>query len=320
MSLDNTVDAPSPYGWDWSATTHDTVGSGLTVRELAGRLVGVLDGAHAIPGGKGVHGWSDSIEVFDAEGYRLGSVFYCAGPNPSRTDVFVQATSEAADRVRSRVVEHQAKSARVDTKVDTLADFDLVDDIMQTAAEGYGSLITRIESHQRGESKGRTTMLGSPSSAIRIRLYEKWLEAGVNPKTGKPLYEPGTNRVEVQLRPPSQKKRDVSAWSREQTFCASRVATTIAALLGNEVAEPGSLHIDRGTPDLEKSLATAAKQYGKAYARFLEVSGGDVDRLVTHLTTGLVGPVVQRERVDAAERRARAMDEASRVERELPPF
>ena len=294
MTLTNTVDAPSPYAWDWSDTTHESAGSGLTVSELAAKLAATLGGAIVTPTGKGLHSWNDSLDVFDCDGYRLGRVYYSRGKEPHiapmRSDVFVRATGSAADLVRSELVnlsERAPKSARVDTRVDTLAGWDDLAGVIHDAASMYGTRTTLYSSESgigdARSSSGRTLYMGSPTSWIRVRLYEKWLES-----PGQ--YVEGTNRLEVQLRPPSRKKGDVSGWSRAETFCASRVTRELATQLGTELAEPGTLQLQRGTPDLEQTLEAAGQQYGKAFARFLELSGGDVDRLLHYLTVKVPSP------------------------------
>jgi hypothetical protein len=136
--------------------------------------------------------------------------------------------------------------------------------------------VTYMESRQAGESTGRTVYLGSPSSAVRVRVYEKWLES-----PGQ--YVEGTNRVEVQLRPPSRAKERVSSWTPAETFCASQLTRRLADQLGSEVARPGTLQKSRGTPDLEQTLEAMGSQYGKAVDRWLSVSGGDVDRVLDYL-------------------------------------
>lgn len=288
LSLDSTVAPPSPYGWDWTATTHDARDVD-GVQALVGTALAALGGVHRLPG-KGLQGWGRSIESFDCDGFSLGRVYF----GGDRTDVHVVATSSAADAVRSDVLEAApGKTARVDTRVDTLVEWDDLTAILEGAAESYGSLITRVESERRGESLGRTVYLGAPSSAIRVRLYEKWLES-----PGQ--YVEGTNRVEVQLRPASKVKGRVSGWSRAETFCASRVTRDLAVRLGADLAPEASLHVDRGTPDLQRSLEAMGEQYGRAAARWLDLSDGDMDTILDHLLakvpderTGWADQVVQ---------------------------
>lgn len=255
-----------PYGWDWSSTTHDG-------REgIVGDLLQAL-GAKVILPAKGLQGWSQSVKGFDSEGHALGAVYFGGG----RDDVHVVSTSTAADRGRAAVVKmDRARTSRVDTRVDTLVPYEDLVQILRGAASTYGSRITRIESEEQGKSLGRTVYLGAPSSAVRVRVYEKWLES-----PGQ--YVEGTNRVEVQLRPASKVKERVSSWSPAQTFCASRVTQDLALSLGDDLAPKSSLYVKRPTPTLEETMESMGRQYGKAFRTFMDFSGGDIGKVLQHL-------------------------------------
>ena len=257
----------APYGWDWSATTHHAR-DGI-VADLLSAL-----GARTVEPGRGLQGWGQSVKAYDREGYTLASVYFGGG----RDDVHVVSTSEAADRVRAAVVrvDEGVRTSRVDTRVDTLVPFGDLVQVLRSAANSYGSRITRIESEEQGRSLGRTVYLGAPSSAVRVRVYEKWLES-----PGQ--YVEGTNRVEVQLRPRSKVKERVSSWSPAETFCASRVTQDLAVSLGDDLAPVASLHVKRGTPDLERSMQAMGDQYGPGVRRWLEFSGGDVGKVLDYL-------------------------------------
>lgn len=263
----DSTDETSVYGWDWSATTHE--GYAGIVDDFLGSL-----GAEIWLPGRGLQGWSESVQAFDGDGYELASIYF----NGGREDVHVLATSSAAHQARSRVLTaNRGKTARVDTRVDTLVPFDELAHRCHMAAASYNTRLTRIESWDgQGESLGRTVYLGAPSSAIRVRIYEKWLES-----PGQ--YVEGTNRVEVQLRPPSKAKERVSGWSPAETFCASRVTRDIAKVLGTDATEVGTLHVKRETPTLERSLEAMGEQYGKSVARFLERKAGDVETVLNYL-------------------------------------
>lgn len=253
------------YGWDWSATTH-------AAREGAvGDLMTSLEARVAVPG-RGLQGWSQSVRAFDGEGYCTGAVYF-----GGRDDVHVISTSAAADRARRSVVRRDpsARTSRVDTRVDTLVPWDDLRGVCEDVA-GQKARITYMESSLRGESLGRTLYVGAPTSAVRVRVYEKWLES-----PGQ--YLEGTNRVEVQLRPPSRAKSMVTAWGPAETFCASELTRRLASQLGTDVARPGTLQKARATPDLERTLESMGEQYGPAVERWLAVSGGDVDTVLTHL-------------------------------------
>lgn len=256
------------YGWDWSATTHE--GSERVVDELLQAL-----GAEVVTVGRGLQGWSQSLIAHDRGGYKVGAVYFGGG----RKDVHVVSTSQQADEARRAVVGiGEARTARVDTRVDTVAPFEDLRALCESAA-GMKARTTYMESHQYGKSVGRTLYVGAPSSAVRVRVYEKWLES-----PGQ--YAEGTNRVEVQLRPPSRAKEMVSTWTPAETFCASQLTRRLAGELGVEVAEPGSLQKARATPDLEQTLKAMGTQYGKAVERWLTLSGGDIGKVLDYLTEG----------------------------------
>jgi len=230
-------------------------------------------GARSVEAGKGLQGWSRSVKAYDAEGYLLGTVYFGGG----RDDVHVISTSAAADKVRPAVVcMDRARTSRVDTRVDTLVPYEDLVQVLELAAHTYGSRITRVESSERGVSLGRTVYLGAPTSAVRVRVYEKWLES-----PGQ--YVDGTNRVEVQLRPASKVKERVSSWSPAETFCASRVTRDLAWRLGDDLAPVASLHVRRGTPDLERSMQAMGDQYGPGVRRWLDFSGGDLGKVLDYL-------------------------------------
>lgn len=269
MTLSTIVPTPTDptgdvYGWDWSATTQP-------VREgVLDDLTLAMKPALVLPG-KGKQGWANGVRLFDTRGDELGSIYW----DKRRDDVHVESTGEAAETVRSSVVGEMVRTARVDTRVDTLESFEALEEICFDAAATYGSQVTKMQSWG-GKTPGRTVYVGAPSSAIRVRVYEKWRQS-----PGE--YVEGTNRVEVQLRPPSNAKEKVSGWTREQTFCASKVTASLAEALGQVVVAPGTLHVKKATPTLEAALQAMSDQYGSTVARWLEHSGGDLSTVLDYM-------------------------------------
>lgn len=222
--------------------------------------------------GKGLQGWSQSVHAHDPGGWKTGAVYFGGG----RDDVHVVSTSSQAHEARSAVVGiGDARTARVDTRVDTLLPFEQLRAICLDVA-GPQTKVTYMESMVGGESAGRTLYVGAPTSAVRVRLYEKWLES-------PGLYVEGTNRVEVQLRPPSRAKEKVSSWGPAETFCASKLTRRLADALGEHVEYPGTLQKSKGTPDLQRTLAAMGDQYGPSVRRWLDQSGGDLGAVLGHL-------------------------------------
>jgi hypothetical protein len=265
------VDNPSAFGWDWSQTTHDARGSGKVVPEIVDALVAALRPTHKEPG-KGYQGWAESVRLYDRDGFALGNVYF----GGDRPDVHVISTSAAAHDARQVVRGYfGARTARVDTRLDTLTPFEDLEELLLDAA-GAKATVQHIRSTKAGVSTGRTIYLGSATSQVRIRCYEKHLQA-----PGQ--YVEGTNRVEVQLRPPSHAKSMVSTWTPAETFGASELSRRVALGLGAEVAHPPSLQKARGTADLEQTLEHMAHQYGPGVDRWLKATGGDVGVVLEHL-------------------------------------
>lgn len=275
IARDNTVtvaaDDSDAYRWDWSATTHEPAGTGLTARELVTDLVTACDPLVVLPG-KGLQGWEKSVEVYNGDGNVSARVYW----GGSRTDVHVASTSEAAHVVRPRVASmYGAKTARVDTRVDTRRSFSELVDIARDTA-GPRTKLTFMASEVGGESTGRTLYVGSPTSDVRVRIYEKHLESPGS-------YDDEVNRVEVQFRPPSRGKLEVSERLPGETFCATKLTRRLAIALGQDVYKPVSVQKPKQVPDLERTLEAMGKQYGPAVDRFLSVSGGDVDAVLRRL-------------------------------------
>lgn len=248
--------------WDWTATTHPAEDLELVLLSVAAD--------RGVPG-KGLHGWPIGLDLFDKRGDRVAKIFTGGGTET----IHVLATSGVADSVRESVTKRPCKTARVDTCVDSLVKYeDLVSSVLEVA--GPQTKITVFESFKGSEQLGRTVYVGAPTSAVRLRIYEKHLES-------PGLFEPGTNRIEVQLRPPSRSKEAVSTWDRWATFGASKLSRRVGEVLGQKIEPAGSLEKKRGTPTLEESLEAMGKQYGPSVERFLALSGGDLDTVLGHL-------------------------------------
>lgn len=267
---------PSPdsvdagYGWDWSATTHSGLDEGSGPATVVRGLLQQLDPSVVLPG-KGLQGWQRSARAFDSDGFLIGQLYY-----GGRDDVHLVSTGSVATEVRAKVSsKYQAKTSRVDTRFDSCVKFEDLEDVLQSCASA-STLVTEFRSRRGDVSTGRTLYVGSPRSAVRVRLYEKWLES-----PGQ--YPDGTNRVEVQFRPPSRAKQAVSSWTTTDTFCASLLTRRVAEALGGQVSTPPTFAAPKRTPDLQKSLEAMGRQYGRTFRDWMRVSGGDLETALDYL-------------------------------------
>lgn len=267
--------SPSNGGlrWDYSATTHPKGRGTGTVRDLYEAL-----GSHSDEPGKGLQGWSDSLRCYDAGGDLVGTIYY-----GGREDVHCVVSGAVSDSARSAVSALRgASTSRVDTRLDTMLRYEDVAGLLQQTADTYGSKIITMQSSLRRKNLGRTMYLGAATSRLRVRLYEKHLESPAQ-------YPEGLNRVEVQLRPDSKHKVKVSGWSRSQTFGASKTTRDLAALLGVHVTNAEPITTTSRVADLDRAMAAMGSQYGKTVRRFMERTGGDVNRLLSFLDLAETG-------------------------------
>lgn len=241
---------------------------------------GVLDsiiGAcnpHEVRRSPGIHGWDFCQNMIDSRGDSIARVF-----TGGRGDIHAVVSSDRADLIYPdwRDDIESLRVSRVDACVDTLADFEDLENILVEAASVYGSKIVYMRSESRGESLGRTVYLGAASARVRVRLYEKWLES-----PGQ--YINGTNRVEVQVRPDSSAKRIVSQWSANEAFCASRTTQKLAQLMSQSVTVPREgLRIAPGIPSTYESLVHVRRQYHRHLEDFLRFNDGDLAKLGSFL-------------------------------------
>lgn len=110
---------------------------------------------------------------------------------------------------------------------------------------------------------GCTLYLGSPSSAISGRIYEKGKQLGV-----------GTEwvRAELQVRPQKQVKDVAAMLSPEQVWGLAKWATALAVELGNSSIQRVDVQIYQPADD-ERAYRWALKQYGPLLTRMMAVHG-----------------------------------------------
>lgn len=256
--------------WDYSATTHllkSPTGVGALVKAI---------GSDSDILGPGLQGWKLGTKCYDARGDLLGTIYH-----GGREDVHVVLSGGVTDGLREAVLAvggiGGARTARVDTRVDTLRTFEDLAGVLEICADRAGMQVITINNRVRGVNKGRTVYIGAASSRIRVRLYEKWLES-----PGE--YVQGTNRVEVQLRPSSSSKSDVSGWDRTQTFACSPMTRRLADMLGLDEGSPVALQSgQKAAPDLDRAVLAMGRQYGKTVRGFMARTGGDVSSLLEYL-------------------------------------
>lgn len=126
-----------------------------------------------------------------------------------------------------------------------------------------------------GEGKGRTFYLGSPSSTVSLRVYEKDLERVARGKLDAAAADHNLIRVEWTFRPQSRSKKGMarlspgemirtSVWARDFT---ARMAKITGVTEGMAKAKPQRVEREERASTLESSAMHGAMQYGQTFAR-----------------------------------------------------
>jgi hypothetical protein len=165
-------------------------------------------------------------------------------------------TTKAVDLIRSMAPEHNC------TRVDSCYDVD------EQGAWGKLLRITRKVKREHGlwgevrgdpsfPELGLTQMLGAPSSAVRVRLYEK----GKQPDL-RHLNRPNLVRLEVQVRPQKAAKAVYSSLSPIEVWGATKFTRDLAARVLASSLQPapaGTIHRQSSS---DRAVSWMLQQYG----------------------------------------------------------
>ena len=206
----------------------------------------------------GYHGFDHKWAVKTAEGSEAIGVLW-GGRQGQRVMVEVKGerTPAVVDTLRQKVEDHRC------TRVDSCADFDDPEAWQRNLR--YAMAVKRefgLKGERRGDwddypEEGRTQMLGSPSSAVQARLYEK----GKQPEY-RHLERFNWVRWEVQVRPVKDARTSYSALSALDVWGASRWTRELAArALEAHVGAMGTGAVWRPS-ERDRALAWMCKQYG----------------------------------------------------------
>lgn len=222
----------------------------------------------AIKETKGFHTFGHRLG-FSLDGHELGAIQW-GGKQGERVMLEVKGeyTPDVVERLRSRF-EHRV------TRVDSCADFDVPGAF--EALLGPSIEIKKARKIMGGKAgdwddfpeKGRTLYLGSQSSPVRMRLYEK----GLQPEY-QHLDRPNWARIEVQVRPAKEAKGTFSGLSPMDVWGASRWTRDIAGRLLEQHVDPHPAGSTYRLSDRETALRWMCKQYGAHLASLAQDLGG----------------------------------------------
>jgi hypothetical protein len=219
---------------------------------------------------KGFHTFGQRLGVKDSTGHEVGGIQFGGRQGDLLMfEVKGEHSQKAVEALRARFP-HRV------TRVDSCADFD--------APGAFARLLrpcTKIKKAHRimgGKAgdwddfpeKGRTLYLGSTSSPVRMRLYEK----GLQPEYAH-LNKPDWSRLEIQVRPKKlEAGQSFSELSALDVWGAGRWSRAIAALVLETHVDPHPAGTIYRLSDRETALGWMCKQYGKHLVSLASELGG----------------------------------------------
>lgn len=214
-------------------------------------------GPVTVVSGKGYHSFGNRISIKDDTGAEFGSVSW-GGRQEDRCMIEVKGehTPAAVKALRERYW-HRV------TRADSCADFDApgsFERLLKPCLEVKAS--HRLKGAKFGDwedfpEDGRTMYLGAPSSAVRLRLYEK----GKQPEY-RHLDRPNWVRMEVQARPAKEAKAAYNQLSPADVWGASTWTRELAAKALQEHIDPHPAGTVYRLTERDSALRWMCKQYG----------------------------------------------------------
>lgn len=235
---------------------------------LVDLLSSVASGPITVQPGRGFHSFGSRMSIKDDTGSEFGSVSW-GGRQGERCMVEIKGeqTPAAVEALRA------SHWHRV-TRADSCADFD--------APESFDSLLGaclqvkakhRLKGSKFGDwedfpEDGRTLYLGAPTSAVRLRLYEK----GKQPEY-RHLVRPHWVRMEIQARPAKEAKNAFANLTASQVWGASTWSRELAAVALEQHIDPHPAGTIYKHTERDAALRWMCKQYGSHLVSLAEDLG-----------------------------------------------
>lgn len=277
-------------GYDYHAGTFRQE-LGPIIRQLGD----VLPVTEVVPG-HGWQGYASSLRLKDQSGLQLAFLAY-GGANPG---VHVQVSGDSADDWVAHLQEHyrSVHTTRIDAAIDW-AGLGLFDRIVTPAVDRFRASRMKILSagDWHSQETSRTIYFGSPSSRVRVRLYEKGAEVlekwGAKVPDLASTIPPGWVRCEVQIRPDNREVMEFAhRFPAMELFGASKVSRSIIEQIEG-IRLPRFKFRQVQVPLAgEASYLQLLSQYGPTIARLRASWGEDV--LYSRLSADLDRIAVQK--------------------------
>ena len=160
-------------------------------------------------------------------------------------------------------------------RLDAAADFDQVgfwDWLIPIALDLADDLHVSIDQRgdwERGGMAGRTLYLGSPESAVRMRIYEKGKQ--LRSQKEDPDASLHWVRLETQTRPQKRAKRAAWTWTPTEAFCTSKVATRLLSIIQvRDLPHVPPGYVRQPAPVSSEKFRNLVRSYGRFLLQLLD--------------------------------------------------
>jgi len=278
--------------FDWYQTTvraKDPQASGLV-----SYLLRAFDLSDYVPG-RGLNGYHHGAKVVRGS-ETLATLSWGGQPG-----INVHASAENAPILAQAVRDftHEARIKHTPTRLDAALDwvekglFDTLATRLIDFALAEGLALDKRGDWDRGI--GRTLYLGSRTSAIYVRLYEKGHEQGFNPF--HPLYY--WVRFEAEIKPKGAARELLMDWTPEDTLSAGWVPAALTAIGYFHQLKPKSVGTVWRPSSEQRARSALIKQYGAVLTKWAAEVGG-WDQLGPEIRDSIDTMQRERQQVEAA--------------------
>lgn len=226
--------------------------------------------------GKGRHGYAQTLDLMAPEGDVAASIWVPDDAGRVHSKPHALATSHRTDAFVAVLREcfplHRVTRMDPCYDVEQSGAFDRLTQAALAMADERRLKVNMVGDWHRGLD-GRTLYVGSPTSPVRLRIYEKGIELAQKEPHLAAAFSPDWVRVELQVRPQREAKTSAAT-------CQPEAAWGYAAwskALGEQLAAidvPRVKQIAWRTHDDERSYRWCVRQYGSLFLRLAQQHGG----------------------------------------------
>ena len=234
-------------------------------KEIFDTLEGTLGGD--LEPGRGLNGYERSM-IVKRDGETLAKVFYGGFNGWPNVLASGAATDDVAPVVRGAWPAHEV--TRMDSAQDFVSEggYDTVRAELVAIHEKAGLSKREIESTVQGV-RSRTIYLGSPSSRVQVRLYEKGM---FEHQRGNADADPAWFRLEAQIRPTGPARAAAAELDAAEAWGCSPWTRELAAVVMGLNVDRVTMQLKR-EPDYMRAMRALEQQYAATLKKALTVEG-----------------------------------------------